>query len=289
MLKKVLKYDIRAISKLWWIGAVVSLAAAVVGSLLIRLFVHVVDEGTESILLTLASFLGFFVAVFCIFAVVLSFVFTVILVFVRFYRHFFTDEGYLTFTLPVKRSTLFLSKTVNAVIWLFAHLVVIAVSLILLALLFYSPEASGGFFNVAVLKGIGAWLVETWAGVGAWLIVYLFEGLLAILAYLLFFVSLIHFCITFGAVLAKKARLILSIGLYYAFSSALGVLAQFAFLFFGSLASNGMMILMENASINRACAVYALLALAVIAALAAIAVTFYAITQHMLDRKLNLA
>ena len=36
---------------------------------------------------------------------------------IRFYKNFFTDEGYLMFTLPVKTSDLILSKTLVAVIW----------------------------------------------------------------------------------------------------------------------------------------------------------------------------
>ena len=45
----------------------------------------------------------------CVMAIIASAVVTELLVFVRFYKNFFTDEGYLTFTLPVSRKDLLLS------------------------------------------------------------------------------------------------------------------------------------------------------------------------------------
>ena len=119
MLKKLLKYDIRAVAGLWWIGAVVSVGASILGAILMRFSIAVSDSNTPSVILKMFATLALIVGIFCVIAVAVSYVFTMILVFVRFYRHFFTDEGYLTFTLPVKRSTLLLSKSINAVIWCF--------------------------------------------------------------------------------------------------------------------------------------------------------------------------
>ena len=289
MFKKLLKYDIKAIARHWWIGAVISVVAAIVSAGLIRLFMLALENKTQNTFVALISIFGLIVAFFCIIAIVLAFVFTIILVFVRFYKHFFTDEGYLTFTLPVKRSTLLLSKTVNAVIWLCAHFAVIVISLLLFTLLLPPFEESGFWINFTVFQTIGEWLVSAWSSVGAWLIVYILEALLIAFAYLLFLISLVHFCITVGSVLVKKAKLILSIGIYYAFSWCLSAIAQFGILLFGALLSAGMSILMENATKNQSYAIYACLVLSIAAALAAIAAVLYSATQHMLDRKLNLA
>ena len=53
MFNKLLKYDMKAVSKLWWIGAVVSLAASVVGAVLIRFFIQVSESETENVFLVL--------------------------------------------------------------------------------------------------------------------------------------------------------------------------------------------------------------------------------------------
>lgn len=42
---------------------------------------------------------------------------TAIFLIMRFYKKFLTDEAYLTFILPVKTSTLIISKQINGIIW----------------------------------------------------------------------------------------------------------------------------------------------------------------------------
>ena len=289
MFKKLLKYDIKAISKLWWIGATISVVAAIVAAILIRFFIYVIDMNSDSIILNLASIFGLIAAIFCIIAVILAYVFTVVLVFVRFYKHFFTDEGYLTFTLPVKRSTLFFSKTLNAAIWLSAHLVLIIISLLLFALLVVPPEENGFFINFAFFEELGKLFAQAWEAIGAWLLVYIIEALLFIFISLVFSITLIYFCITVGSVLVKKAKLILSIGIYYAIYSSLTAIWQFSYYIFGSLMTTGMGILMKEATKNQTAAVYALLVLVVLSIISAIATIFYSLTQYLLDRKLNLA
>lgn len=69
--------------------------------------------------------------------VVLSFVgyafSSVIILYKQFYKSKFTDEGYLTFTLPVTTHQLLLSSILNVVIWGIITVVVLAVSIILMA------------------------------------------------------------------------------------------------------------------------------------------------------------
>lgn len=289
MFKKLLKYDMKAVSKLWWIGAVTSLAAATVGALLIKFFVYYAENDSTNVFIGLISIFGFFLALFCILAVIISFVFTQVLVFARFYKHFFTDEGYLTFTLPVKRSALLLSKTVNAAIYISAHTIVLVISFFLFFTLTVPSQQTGAFLNLEIIKVLGESITTLWSNIGAWLIVYVLEAILIAFVYLLFSILLVHFCITLGCTLIKKARLLVSIGIYYAISSVLSALWQFSSHFFVSLIFDGMPILMENATKNQTFAAYALLALLILSMLSAISAILYSITQYMLDRRLNLA
>ena len=108
MLKKCLKYDLRAIHRIWWILAVSMLAASVVVAVCVRAFSQnmwdmSMDTTGLDVFVTLfggaGAVLGFIAMAACLSV-------SLILVYWRTYTHFYTDEGYLTFTLPVKRSTL---------------------------------------------------------------------------------------------------------------------------------------------------------------------------------------
>lgn len=52
---------------------------------------------------------------------------------VRFYKNFFTDEGYLMFTLPVKTSDLLLSKLFVSVLWKFLSILFTVISILVIA------------------------------------------------------------------------------------------------------------------------------------------------------------
>lgn len=288
MFKKLIKYDLKAVAKLWWIGVLVSVAAAVIGALLMRFSIYTTENPTDPFTSVLGSF-AMIASIFCILAIELAFLFTVILVFVRFYKNFFTDEGYLTFTLPVKRSTLFLAKTVNASIWLTAHFAVTVASLALFALFVMPAENNGGIINPIIFTTIGEVLGEIWSAIGPWSIVFSAEALLILFISMLFTVSLIHFCISFGSVVVKKAKLILSLGIYYLISTAIASIGQFALFLFAGLGVAGLETLTEGVPLDQVCAAITFLLLGIAAALATVALVLYSVTQYLLDRKLNLA
>ena len=290
MLKKLLKYDIRAVAGLWWIGAAVSVGASILGAILMRFSIAVSDSNTPSVILKMFATLALIVGIFCVIAVAVSYVFTMILVFVRFYRHFFTDEGYLTFTLPVKRSTLLLSKSINAVIWFAAHSLVVGISMLIFAVLVTPPKYGGFFINFALLDRLWEFISLLWQYIGAWLIVYILEGLLALLVSLMFSVFLIQFCITVGSVLVKKAKLIVSVAIYYAVTSALTTSVQIGAFVFTNFMARGFSILVSDITVdNQGYAMIALALLGLIAVFSAVSTAIYSVTQYMLDRKLNLA
>ena len=71
-------------------------------------------DSTGTFLLTIA--LGLIVAG-SIFILVAFVIISSFIVFVRFYKNFFSDEGYLTHTLPIKSSTHMFSKTWSTLLW----------------------------------------------------------------------------------------------------------------------------------------------------------------------------
>ena len=129
MLRKLLKYDFKSVFKYWWIAAVISLAISAAGGFAItalrseRELPTVVDVTAVTMLFVVA--LGF-----SAFALLSG-----ILVFVRFYKNFFSDEGYLTFTLPVKRSQLLNSKLIMSGTTMLATIIVIIINVFFMLLI----------------------------------------------------------------------------------------------------------------------------------------------------------
>ena len=289
MLGKLLKYDLKSTLKLFLIGAIISPVAAIGGGVMLRLFFGIVESNSESIVLNLFAVFCMISGFVCLLLVGLFFFFTQILVYVRYYKNFFTDEGYLTFTLPASRGALFFSKTVSATIYFVAQTVISVLSFLLFAIV-VTPAERGAFpLNFDVLAGIGQLLSELWSLCGAWTLVYILEVLLIGLAVLVYSTMLVYFCITVGSILVKRAKLLLSIGIYYAFNSILSTLSQLAIFLFGVFTVEGVTILSEGMTKNQACATFALLFLLILAAVSAVAALLYSLTQTLLDRKLNLA
>ena len=278
-----------SILKLWWIGAVISLGASVLGAILMRLFMYIIGSELGNTFLILIAFLSLFLSVFCIIAMVLAFALTAVLVFTRFYKHFFTDEGYLTFTLPVSRKTLLFSKTVNAVLWISLHLVVLIISFIIFGTLVIPPEEGQFLINFKIFHSLSQWFLSNWALAKGWVVIYGVEAILVLFLSIVYSISLIHFCITFGAVVVKKARLLVSIGIYYAVSSVVSFLFQFGGFLISGFMSPGFSFLTETATQNQVYAIYSFLLFIAIAIIGVITFAVYSLTQFLLDRKLNLA
>ena len=107
MLLKLLKYDLRSVFKYWWIAALSTLGLSVLGGFCILIL-------DSSIIANVYQILAGFAMGVVILGFVAFLILSQILVFMRYYKNFFSDEGYLTFTLPVKRTHLITSKLITA-------------------------------------------------------------------------------------------------------------------------------------------------------------------------------
>lgn len=131
----------------------------------------------------------------------------------RFYKSRFTDEGYLTFTLPVTNHQLLLSSITNTTLNLLIVGVVTAVTVLLIFLLALSAVP-----DVAVWEE----LKQVWPEILAVLKQAAAEdaGLLALMAFsgvASFFRQIIQLmlAVTIGALIAKKHKLLAAVGVYY--------------------------------------------------------------------------
>lgn len=284
MFRKLLKYDMRATVRIWWIIAVSVVGVSLFGALALRTTIeNIRGDGLE-----LVSVAGVIVSALSIIAVASSFAITAILVYYRFYKNLFSDEGYLTFTLPVSRSRIILAKTANAMLWLALHSLLLAVCASLFFLI-SPPAKDGAIINPVIFKAIGNAFSRLWKFSGAWSILYILLGLLLSVCFLFFSVTLVQFCITAGAIIAKKHKLLLAIVIYYLVNSALSFVSQILFTVLGISFADGMTVLGGQMSHGAACVAIALALLVGCAAVFTVSAWLYMAALGKVERRLNLA
>lgn len=276
MLKKLLKYDFKAVLKVWWIAAVAMLALGPVGGLCIyiesspRHFPRIVYSiAGIGILLTVIGFVVFLLL-------------TIVLLANRFYKNFFTDEGYLTFTLPVTRGQLLSSKLIVTMTTLVASAIVCLISWFFIMLIGVED-----FWPDFKELWVEFWKLLQEEGFLGWAIVYVVEFIVIALEATLFSTLFLSNCITFGSIIAKKAKVVTSIVIYYlannVFAFAMGI-----FLMFGTV-SLGNWLADVNISETAEYSMVALLIFGIIAILGLLCSLLYTLQYWMVDRKLNLA
>lgn len=204
MFAKLLKYEWKATAPLLSILSLVCLVTGLLCGVSMQLTKIDWDNSTVDILIGVAvalTFLAFFV-------VLIGYgLGTTLLVLHRFYKNKFTDEGYLTFTLPVSAHQIFLSSLLNLLIWQVISMCVIMASFVLLfGVGGYLSQFRTAFAEFpAVFQEVFSYqdgtvsLLSLLTGLFTWL----FGCILAMT------------CIVLGAAWAKKHKLLLAFALYY--------------------------------------------------------------------------
>ncbi len=220
MLRKVLKYDLGAIWKIWLILSATSLVLGAVGGVCMRLIENPELNAAFFPIVILGLILSFV-------GIIAYIVITSILIIVRYYNNFFTDEAYLTFTLPVKRSTLFDAKILTAFIFNTASALVFTASMCLMLLIWPGADGSPMLFYVFedikdIFEVIGDITTDKEI---SWIITYVIAFIILLLASFIYSTMATFACITFGGTVAKKHKILMSIAVYYGLNVALEVVS----------------------------------------------------------------
>lgn len=214
MFGKCLKYEFKAIARkvvpLFVTVLAISLILGIAFSLDGRLFPDASAEGEATALEGVLSVVkglfiaGLFIMIFV--AGITVFIMTI----KRFYTSFFTDEGYLTFTLPVSVNCHIMTKIVSMVIWNLLGAVVTLVAYLIMIIgaeigygavsESYAEIADSLSYFMTLLSGFS----DEYAGSIVLFVVY------SVVSYI-FEVLLIYFGISLGCMLTKKHRVIVSI------------------------------------------------------------------------------
>lgn len=218
MFAKLLKHEFQATRGILGLLCAAALGGALLGGSSLRYLIWASqrsEDATPSVvlfaLLLMASVL--FLAACCVIMLVM--------LVGRFYKSRFTDEGYLTFTLPVNGHQVLLSSMLSSVTNMLAIFVVVILSLLLMLLLGLSgldefrqefPLALQEFFQM-----LGENFRLTHLGT-------ILLGLLCLIFGLAAETSVIMLAVTLGALKAKKHKILAAVGFYYLFHVVLNIL-----------------------------------------------------------------
>lgn len=134
MLGKLIKYDFKALSRYLIVIHGMLLITAVLGRLLfVGRFAEHPNDGLSDFS-AVVMIIGILVYVILFMTAVFG---TLLLIAIHFYKNLYSDEGYLTHTLPVSSGQLLISKAISGSVWMFVDVVLVISSILILVL--YKP------------------------------------------------------------------------------------------------------------------------------------------------------
>ncbi len=219
MFTKLLKHEFRTTARLL---GVLSLAALLVGVLgFIFTLTATLNKNLQDHPLFVLLFLPVFMLIF--FSLVGYGIASVFIPYKQFYQKKFTDEGYLTFTLPVTSHQILLSSILNSIIWnvISFFVIIITVLLIFSPMISQSMHEISGLFQLFstdefdALYSTGERIIDSLVGISA--IPY---------SILLPFVS-----ITLGSLLAKKRKVGMAFCIGYGISMIVSFFVNYLSIF----------------------------------------------------------
>lgn len=244
MFGKLLKYELKSNYKLFGILSLVALAIGLAGGGTIRTMIIMEDLAQDRLVFNLLQLSLYTMVYACMLGIGLYGTVISFINYYRFYKHKFTDEGYLTFTLPVKAESIFWSSFLNILFWVFFSGIVTGIAIMEMLAIGMGPEIVQSI--KIMLREIGNLPFEElqfpeWKEVleALWKIVWegfiksgfgIYFGTILVQPLIapLYSAILTMTCITVGSVLVKKMKLLLSVGIYIAFTAVVTSLTQFS-------------------------------------------------------------
>lgn len=199
---------------------------------------------------------------------------------IRFYKNKFTDEGYLTFTLPVTSHQILLSSLLNFLIWTLITTVVAAGTVLLAVMV---GTANEGLINRELWDSGILFLLRQ---------MYTVEngvsyGILSVVSMVISGVSgvvVMVTAITLGAVVAKKHKVLAAFGFYYAIKMGISILLS-------GISIASLVFMLHNAGFGTDGQILAQMNFITVCEMAlnlAIMIAGYFVSNWLIKRKLNL-
>ena len=288
MLGKLIKYDFKALKKTLLPLCFGAVALSVFVTILMKLFYlyqdysqnlsRVLDDifGTVLTLLLIFGFLGLVAA-----AIVSWF-----LILKRYYQNLFKDDGYLTFTLPVKTSGILLSKLISSTIW---SLITSLFAIVSIAI-FVVFGTSRQFINMDAIDTFSRIWETYWSTPLLTLKDYIIIPIiftLLVLSSVVQNILLLFLAITLGNQVSRKHKILGSVGMYFVVNTVASIIVSTAMIlltYAGLEQIDNDSIFSISPNIN---VVYIYLSVVIVIS-AALSVAYFFVNKYILKNHLNL-
>lgn len=274
MFAKLLKHEWRSTREMLGILCLISLGASLLGGLtMCYLFYVSSHDGGGSEALKILSVLFMIAAMIALAVVGVA---AVVVYMGRFYKSRFTDEGYLTFTLPVNTHQNLLASLVNTAIGMVLITLVICLSGCLWMVIAFAGVE--GFYQTVWEHFPELWekfwsLVQTHAGEIPWGVMA--RGMLSALTGAINSLVMLMLAVTVGSLIAKKHKILAAVAVFYGIHVLISIAT--AFLMSATVALSGGALAAMSGYFGRT----ALL-------MTALSLGGYFLMYWLVDRKLNL-
>lgn len=202
MLGKLIKHEFRAASRFLLPIHLLLIAACFIGR-----FVFQMSLSYDLPNFVLIIFIIFYVSV----LIIVPFI-TQILIVIRYYKNLYTDEGYLTFTLPATRGQLLFSKGLIAFVWsLLDFIAVVIGSAILILIPTITDNSNEILASMEVALGMDP-VLFFWATLAMGVVSFLGS------------IALYYFCISLGQLLSSH-RVLGAFIAYFALSNIISIVS----------------------------------------------------------------
>ena len=274
MFAKLLKHEWRSTRGMLGILCLISLGASLLGGLTMCYVFYISShDGGGNDALEILSVLFMIAAMIALAVVGVA---AVVVYMGRFYKSRFTDEGYLTFTLPVNTHQNLLASLVNTAVGMVLITLVICLSGCLWMVIAFAGVE--GFYPTVREHFPELWekfwsLVQTHAGEIPWGVMA--RGMLSALTGAINSLVMLMLAVTVGSLIAKKHKILAAVGVFYGIHVLISIAT--AFLMSATVALSGGALAAMSGYFGRT----ALL-------MTALSLGGYFLMYWLVDRKLNL-
>jgi len=282
MLKKLLKYEFKSVSRILIPLLAGTLFLALITSVLFTVNYRYLSNNSDSLPSSIFVTVMITLLVFCCIAIAASSLVVFFILMQRYYKSFFGDEGYLTFTLPAKISEHLWAKLITGFVWTVLSIITIFISIMLL--LVFGTAESGEIINTQILIELANAFKEMFVYFGTTnTIFYIIEFVILAVVGLASQMLLYYLAITIGSIIAKKHKILASIGAYFGINTVTGIIGNIIIVLI-SLRSGELFFSGENVFNRATHSTMILLTLVYIA----MGTAAFLISKYMLKNKLNL-
>lgn len=226
MLSKLFKYDFKALSRVLW-----PTMAAVAGASLIATLSFLFSEKNYANASGggLLPFLSGMMAVIMVLAIIAACFLVFFIICAHFYRNLMTDEGYLTFTLPVKTSEILWSKLFSAMLWTLISAVVIG----LCAVMAFGLSSTGSDNGKQMLSDLSNAVSQLFGMFGKHSVLLTIEFIILLLAGMAYSILHIYLALVIGGVVSHRHKILAGIGFYFVISIVASIITSIAQYYLG--------------------------------------------------------